>query len=50
MEDVLEKGTGVAARLDNMHAAGRTGTTNEAKDLVFAGFYTILYRCHLGNV
>lgn len=38
MEDVLEKGTGVAARLDNMHAAGKTGTTNEAKDLVFAGF------------
>lgn len=23
MEDVLEKGTGVAARLDNMHAAGK---------------------------
>ena len=38
MEDVLEKGTGVVARLDNMHAAGKTGTTNEAKDLVFAGF------------
>ena len=38
MEDVLEIGTGVAARLDNMHAAGKTGTTNEAKDLVFAGF------------
>ena len=38
MEDVVEKGTGIACRLDNMHAAGKTGTTNEAKDLVFAGF------------
>ena len=31
MEDVLEKGTGVAARLDNMHASRKTGTTNEPR-------------------
>lgn len=38
MDAVLQKGTGRNARLSKMHSVGKTGTTNDAKDLWFAGF------------
>ena len=38
MEDVVKEGTGVDFQLDNMTVAGKTGTTNSYRDLVFAGF------------
>ncbi|MCI5649656.1 MAG: PBP1A family penicillin-binding protein [Fusicatenibacter sp.] len=38
MEDVVKRGTGTACQIPNMHVAGKTGTTNEYKDLVFAGY------------
>lgn len=38
MEDVVKKGTATACQLDDMAVAGKTGTTNDYKDLVFAGF------------
>ena len=38
MEDVITSGTGTDFRMDNMHLAGKTGTTNTYHDLVFAGF------------
>ena len=38
MESVLEEGTGVPFQLEDMTAAGKTGTTTYYKDLVFAGF------------
>ena len=43
MEDVINQGTGTAARLDNMHAAGKTGTTNSSVDLwlsAYTPYYT----------
>ena len=50
MEDVLEKGTGVAARLDNMHAAGKNRYDERGQGSCFCRLYAVLYRCHLGNV
>lgn len=44
MEDVVKQGTGTAFRLNNMPVAGKTGTTNTYKDLVFVG-YTPYYTC-----
>lgn len=38
MEDVVKKGTATACQLDDMAVAGKTGTTNDYRDLVFAGF------------
>lgn len=38
MEDVITKGTGGLARMKNMPVAGKTGTTSDDKDLVFAGY------------
>jgi len=40
MEDVITKGTGKLARFTNisMPIAGKTGTTSDDKDLVFAGY------------
>ena len=42
MEDVLEKGTGVAARLDNMHAAGKPVRRTRPSTRL-CRLYTILY-------
>lgn len=44
MEDVINKGTGTAARLSNMPAAGKTGTTQNSTDLWLSA-YTPYYTC-----
>lgn len=44
MQDVMSQGTGKAANLSNMHCAGKTGTTNDAKDSLLMGF-TPYYTC-----
>lgn len=44
MEDVIKKGTGTPARLSNMDAAAKTGTTSNDVDLWIAG-YTPYYTC-----
>ncbi|MBM6744310.1 PBP1A family penicillin-binding protein [Drancourtella massiliensis] len=44
MEGVLTEGTGTPARLSNMAAAGKTGTTSNNVDLWFSG-YTPYYTC-----
>jgi penicillin-binding protein 1A len=38
MEGVIERGTGVSIKELGKHLAGKTGTTNEAKDLWFIGY------------
>ncbi len=38
MEGVIQRGTGVSIKSVGKHLAGKTGTTNEAKDLWFIGF------------
>jgi penicillin-binding protein 1A len=38
MEGVIQRGTGQSIRAVGKHLAGKTGTTNEAKDLWFVGF------------
>lgn len=38
MEGVIQRGTGVAIKVLNRHLAGKTGTTNDAKDLWFVGY------------
>ena len=38
MEGVVQRGTGVSIKAVGKHLAGKTGTTNEAKDLWFVGF------------
>lgn len=43
MQDVINKGTGTAARLSNMPAAGKTGTTEYSRDLwlsAYTPYYT----------
>ena len=44
MEDVVKKGTGKRLKLNNMPVAGKTGTTDNDKNLWFAG-YTPYYTC-----
>ena len=44
MEDVITKGTGYQAKLSNMAAAGKTGTTTDRWDIWFCG-YTPYYTC-----
>jgi penicillin-binding protein 1A len=38
MEGVIQRGTGVSIRDVGKHLAGKTGTTNDAKDLWFIGY------------
>ncbi len=38
MEGVIERGTGISIKAVGKHLAGKTGTTNEAKDLWFVGY------------
>ena len=38
LEGVIERGTGIAIKELNRHLAGKTGTTNDAKDLWFVGY------------
>ncbi|WP_036257774.1 penicillin-binding protein 1A [Methylocapsa aurea] len=38
MEGVIQRGTGQRIKDANRHLAGKTGTTNDAKDLWFVGF------------
>ena len=38
MKDVITSGTGGLARLNGITVAGKTGTTSDDKDLVFAGY------------
>ncbi len=38
LEDVVKRGTATACQIDGMAVAGKTGTTNDYTNLVFAGF------------
>lgn len=38
MKDVVNRGTGGAAKVKNFVTAGKTGTTNDEKDIWFAGY------------
>ena len=38
MEGVIQRGTGVSIKAVGKHLAGKTGTTNDAKDLWFVGY------------
>lgn len=38
MEDVVKKGTGRSSRLENRTSAGKTGTSDDSRDLWFGGF------------
>lgn len=50
LQDVVKKGTGVRARIDRP-AAGKTGTTNDQKDLWFMGYVPNLsVAAWVGNV
>lgn len=44
MQDVITSGTGTSVNFDNMSIAGKTGTTNDSRDRLFAGF-TPYYTC-----
>ena len=44
MQDVVISGTGTAVNFGTMPIAGKTGTTNDDRDMVFAG-YTPYYTC-----
>ncbi|MCK5428113.1 MAG: hypothetical protein KAI94_01505, partial [Anaerolineales bacterium] len=45
MQQVMNRGTGTNAKLDNRPAAGKTGTTQEAENAWFTGFTTNLTTC-----
>ncbi len=38
MEEVIQSGTGTAVYLDNLELAGKSGTTNDNRDVWFVGF------------
>lgn len=38
MQQVISRGTGQSAHISGMHVAGKTGTTNDARDLMFAAY------------
>lgn len=38
MEEVINSGTGTSAKVDGLTLAGKSGTTNEKKDIWFVGF------------
>ena len=38
LEDVITEGTGTRVQFDGMHLAGKTGTTDDYRDLWFCGF------------
>ena len=38
LEGVIQRGTGIAIKEVGKHLAGKTGTTNDAKDLWFLGY------------
>lgn len=44
MQDVVTSGTGTSVNFESMPIAGKTGTTNNSKDVLFAGF-TPYYTC-----
>ena len=44
MEDVISEGTGTRVQFDGMHLAGKTGTTDNYRDLWFCGF-SPFYTC-----
>ncbi len=44
MEDVVTSGTGTSVNFGSMPIAGKTGTTNDSRDVLFAGF-TPYYTC-----
>ncbi len=44
LQNVVTRGTGINARLDNMPSAGKTGTTNDDYDRWYVG-YTPYYTC-----
>ena len=44
MEDVIKEGTGTRVQFSGMHLAGKTGTTDNYRDLWFCGF-TPYYTC-----
>lgn len=44
MQDVVSSGTGTAVNFGSMPIAGKTGTTNDSRDVLFAG-YTPYYTC-----
>jgi penicillin-binding protein 1A len=45
MKQVVQRGTGTNARLEDREAAGKTGTTQEAENAWFTGFTTNLAAC-----
>jgi penicillin-binding protein 1A len=45
MQQVVQRGTGTRARLDDRAVAGKTGTTQEAENAWFTGFTTNLVAC-----
>jgi len=45
MQQVMQRGTGTKARLDDRPCAGKTGTTDEAENAWFTGFTTNLAAC-----
>lgn len=45
MQQVMRRGTGTRARLDDRPCAGKTGTTDETADAWFTGFTTNLAAC-----
>jgi penicillin-binding protein 1A len=49
MEGVIQRGTGTGARL-SVPAAGKTGTTNDARDVWFVGYTSnIVAGCYIGH-